>query len=238
MKKISLFALIGLTSMAAASKASFDGTRTVYEENPHRIYFGTELFLFNLKTDVEQVEVEAQRVFGGISLSYEYLKPNRPYGSVELVSTTTGNGINIDYKDCSILCEAHLIGFARFSLRAGYTFGLKNGLLTPFLGAGAYGFEDQGLKYKLDESAAYVGGGIRSQYGVAPFFEIGLNLELFYVGDVEKKLKLYLNICDEGEHKWHYSSMKCKEGQHMWGGAIGLPLMWHVGAKKEMGYSV
>lgn len=219
MKKIALSAFLSFISIVAASEAPFDGTHTIYEKNPHRIYFGPEVFFLDLKMHIDCAQIKCQTVFSGISLGYEYLKPKRIYAGIELMAATTDDTFEIHLDGKSIESPKVLIGFGWLDLQVGYTFSLKNGIVTPFLAIGNYFFDSEHHDNKFEQINIHAGGGIRSQHGITPFFNLGLNLRIFWSKTVETKV-------------WDYS-IRYKEGEHMWGGAIGLPLMWHVGAKKR-----
>lgn len=214
MKKLPIFACL---FASYASGAPLDGTKLIYEKNPHHAYIGPDVFFFDFQSQVDCIRVEGQRVFTGLKAGYEYLKEGAFYGGVEIVGTGAAGSFAGYWDDCWIQPSVCSSWFVKGDARVGYTFGITDALFSPFVGLGGYGFGNGG---EFHQSAFFVEGGLRSQYGISPFFDLGLNLQLFYADNVQQKFS--------------YSVIECMKSKEVWGGEIALPFTWHVHTTKQI----
>lgn len=195
----------------------------IREKNPHHIFLGPEAFLFDLNTHVKSVKVDGLKLFGGLRLRYEYLKPKAFYAGVDLFSAASSKSFHAKYHGYHFHRNSNVTGFGNFEFRLGYTFAPKNKMLTPFLGMGSYSFANYGHHFHFRESMVYYAAGMRSLFDLNRLFSLGLNLKVFRTDDTEQKFK-YLFMGHKIKHVEH---------DNMWGAEIGIPCVWHVGSTKK-----
>jgi hypothetical protein len=197
----------------------FGGSNSsVNSKYPNHFYIGPEAFAFDLHTHVKDIKIHGVRYFVGPTLRYEYLKPKALYAGVDFLASWG----NKTFKRTSQKYEFHgngRVGFGNLELRLGYTFEQKEGLVSPYLGIGFYGFGSSGA----NETLAYVTAGMRSLFDLNESFSMGLNLKLLFAPSAERKFK------------YHYEGHKKRlhEYENMWGGEIGVPLVWYFSASKR-----
>jgi hypothetical protein len=197
--------------------------KSINEKRPHHVYLGPEVFLFDLNMHVKSIKVSDLKVFEGLRLRYEYLKPKAFYAGVDLCSVVSIKGFNAKYHNFHFPKNNNITGFSNLEFRLGYTFAPKNQMLTPFLGLGSYYFANYGHHFHFRESMVYYAAGIRSLFDLNQSFSLGLNLKVFRTDDTEQKFK-YLFMGHKIKHVEH---------DNMWGGEIGVPCMWHIGSAKK-----
>ncbi len=194
---------------------------SVSKKYPNHIYLGPEAFAFNLHTHVKDVKIGGLRYFLGARLRYEYLKPKAFYAGVDFLWSRG----NKEFKPKSTHPGYYFrgngagIGFGNLELRMGYTFAPKNGMLTPFLGMGFYGFGNT----NSNDILVYVAAGMRSLFELNRWFSLGLNLKAFSAPEAEWEFK-YRN----GGHL-----VRLREYNNMWGGEIGVPFVWYLGSTRR-----
>jgi len=186
---------------------------------PHHIYFGPELFLFDLNTHVKHIKVDGLKCFGGLRLRYEYLKPEAFYAGIDLFSAVSPKSFHAKSQRYHFHQNNGITGFGNFEFRLGYTFTCKNGIVSPFLGMGAYTFGNSGHHFHFRESMVYYTGGMRSLFELNCLFSLGMNWKVFRTDDTEQKFK-YLFMGNK---------IKRTDHDNMWGGELGIPLVWHIG---------
>ena len=198
------------------------------EKWPHRLYLGPEIFLFDLNTHVKNIKIDGLKCFEGLRFRYEYLKPKRVYAGVDFLSAVSYKSFNASSQGYHFHQNNGVTGFGNFELRLGYTFAYKNGMLTPFLGMGAYAFKTNGHYFHFRESMVYYAAGMRCLFELSRIFSIGLNWKAFRTDATEQRFKYVLmgqTITD-------------KDYNDMWGGEIGVPLIWNIGATKRWNIQV
>jgi hypothetical protein len=216
MKKTLAFSV--LASLIINANCFGDTNSSINSKYPNHFYIGPEAFAFDLHTHVKDIKIHGVRGFAGPLLRYEYLKPKALYAGVDFLASWG----NKNFKPTSHKYKFHGnrgVGFSNLELRLGYTFEEKNGLVSPFLGAGFYGFGSRAS----NEILLYVAAGMRSLFDFNQSFSMGLNLKLLLAPSAER------------EFKYHYEGHKKRlhENENMWGGEIGVPLVWYFSASKR-----
>ena len=191
---------------------------SVKDQHPNHIYIGPDAFAFDLDTHVKYVKIHGVRYFLGPLLRYEYLKPNAFYAGVDFLASWGNKKFKLTSDRYKFEGKGG-IGFANLELRLGYSCTTKNGTISPYLGMGAYGFGNTASK----ELIGYFATGMRSLFAVNPSFSMGLNLKVFCAPDAERRFKFRL----DGHEK------RLREQETIWGGEIGIPLAWYLGASKR-----
>jgi hypothetical protein len=215
-----------LTCLTALISFTAYGDESQKKSNPihsNYIYLGPEVFVFDLNTHVKNIKVDGVKVFGGLRLRYEYLKPKNFYAGLDLFSAVSNKSFNAKYHNIHFHQNNNITGFSNFEFRLGYTFDPKHGMITPFLGAGGYYFANYGHHFHFREVMLYYAVGMRSLFELSHLFSLGVNWKVFHTTDTEQKFK-YLFM-------GHI--IKSKDHDNMWGGEIGIPLIWHVGSTKR-----
>jgi hypothetical protein len=207
----------------AYGNESSSPSESIDAKYPHHFYLGPETFLFDVNTHVKNIKVEGSKFFGGLRLRYEYLTPSSFYAGVDLFSAVTNKSFHAKYKKYHFHVNNGITGFGNFEFRLGYTFSIRHGMLTPFLGMGAYSFGNNGRYFHFRESMVYYAGGLRSLFQLNSLFSIGWNLKVFRTDDTVQKFK------------YIFAGRRIKRTEHdnMWGGEVGMPLVWHVGSSKR-----
>jgi hypothetical protein len=221
MKKISTILII-YTSVIWFNIYGNESTTSVFsnlKKNPNHIYFGPEIFAFDLDTHFSDVRVHGTKFFLGLRLGYERLKPQAFYFGIDIMAAGGNHGFHESFKGYHIPQSGGGMGFANLDLRFGYTFVIHRWLATPYLNYGAYAFGSGCHDHHFDGGMTYLGGGVRSRYEISQIFNIGLNAEIFASIYTDEKLRIF----------------KLKRSNHrgQWGGEIGLPLIWYVGSHKR-----
>lgn len=216
----------GCLAIAAADESPppLSATIALYEKNPHHFYFGLEPLWCDLHTNISSINIDGSEFFLGLKLGYEYLRPSSIYVGFEIFSSASFEDFHATYGHPCQFHDSSAFGFANFAIRFGYTFAQENSLISPFFSIGAYAIGDGEYKNGCSgggfmEDLPYLSAGMRSQYGVAPFFDLGLNLQLFWMFNVRK----------EFSHERFF----LREVSNEWGGEIGVPFVWHVGSTKK-----
>lgn len=210
---ISLLTFLGINTTCFGSTNS-----SINSKYPNHFYIGPQAFAFDLHTHVKDIKIDGTRGFVGPLLRYEYLKPKAFYAGVDLLASWT----NKNFKPTSDKYKFRGnegAGFSNLDLRLGYTFGQNNGLVSPYLGGGLYGFGSTAS----NEILLYVAAGIRSLFDINQSFSMGLNLKLLLAPEAERQFK------------YHYEGHKRRlhENENLWGGEVGVPLVWYLGSKKR-----
>lgn len=209
------------TSTVARESADISTAAMVssFKKNPNHIYFGPEIFVFDLDSHFKSARVHGSKFFLGLRLGYEYLKPDAFYFGIDLMVAGANHGFHESFKDYHIPQSDGLAGFANLELRFGYTINRTKWLVTPYFCYGAYSFGSGGHHHFFEEGMTYLGGGVHSRYEVSRLFNIGVNAKVFASIYTDEKLKFF-GIKQTNHH-----------GQ--WGGEIGLPLIWRVGSYRR-----
>ncbi len=223
MKKSSLFLAVVYSLPLVCFSAEENKTSSPKKIYGNHIYFGPEIFLFDLNTHVRNVKVHGLKIFGGLRLRYEYLKPKAIYAGIDLFSAVSNKSFNASIKEFHFPHNNKVTGFSNFELRLGYTAGIKKWSLTPFFGLGGYSFANNGHSFHFRETMLYYAAGLRSLFDLSDSFYLGANLKVFRTDDTERKFTFRF-----GGHIKHL-----KNSDNMWGGEIGVPLVWHVGSRRR-----
>lgn len=186
----------------------------------NHIYFGPEVFLFDLNTHVKYVKVHGLKVFGGLRLRYEYLKPKTFYAGVDLFSAASNKSFKANFRSGPHFHSNNgITGFGNFEIRLGYTAAIEKGMLTPFLGVGGYSFANNGHSFHFREVMLYYAIGMRSLFELNRSFSLGVNFKAFRTDDTEQKFRY--------KSMGHIRHLKNRDD--FWGGEIGLPFVWYLG---------
>lgn len=170
---------------------------------------------------IKDVKAEGARFFSGLRLGYEYLKPDAFYAGIDLLGTSSEVDFKATEKGEGVSWDKGDRGLGDLEGRFGYTFARVKWMATPFLGLGMYGVytvdhhNHQGFK----ETLPYLTAGVRSTYLFNATFTCGVNAQILHTFSAEQEFK--------------YKGGKVTTHHNMWGGEIGVPLAWHVGATKR-----
>jgi hypothetical protein len=198
---------------------SATGMISNFKKNPNHIYFGPEIFAFDLNSHFKNVRVHGSKLFLGLRLGYEYLKPEAFYFGIDIMAAGANHGFHESFREHHVPQSNGLTGFGNFELRFGYTFTTNSWLATPFLCLGGYSFGSGNHHHHFDEGISYLGGGVRSRYEISQIFNLGLNIKIF--GSI---------YTDE---KFRFLGIKQTNHNGLWGGEFGLPLFWRIGSHKR-----
>jgi len=225
MKNLFTLTLASLAITLAHADDAPAPTPTIYEQHPHRLYFGLPEFVWlDMKTDINGVQVDSSRPFWGIMLGYEYLKPNAFYAGIDLLSTATPHNFHAEFEGLDLSLDNNLSGFGTFDIRLGYTIGHEKWMFTPFAGIGAHVLLDE-KHHGLWERMPYYSAGLRTKYIVSEIFDAGLNLQTWRTRNfMHKEFNCFLG-----------KAISTPAG---WGGKIGLPLTWHFGPTRQWEFQV
>lgn len=191
--------------------------------HPNHIYLGPDVFVFDLDTHVKTIKVHGLKLFEGLRLRYEYLKPHSLYGGLDLFSAVSNHSFQAKKHDIHFHKNNNITGFSNFELRLGYAVSIeKKKLLTPFLGFGGYYFANYGHHFHFHEMMLYYAAGMRCAFEINPGFALGLNWKIFHTFDSDQKFKYKLR-----------RNITKKDHDNVWGGEIGIPIDWHVGSAKK-----
>lgn len=207
-----------LTSLIINVNCFGSTSSSINSKYPNHFYVGPEAFAFDLHTHVKDVKIQGVRGFVGPLLRYEYLKPKALYAGVDFLISWG----NKNFKPTSRKYKFQSNGgggFANLELRLGYTFEQKNGLVSPFLGVGLYGFGSTAS----NEILLYVAAGMRSLFDFNQSFSMGLNLKLLFAPSAEREFK----------YRYEGNKKRLRENENMWGGEIGVPFVWYIGSTKR-----
>jgi hypothetical protein len=218
----SLIALIVFVSTAYGDESIAQGSPT-NERCPHHLYFGPEVFWFDLDTHIDKINVDGVKCFGGLRLRYEYLKPHAFYAGIDLFSAVSNKSFHAKLGKFHFPINNNITGFGNFEIRMGYTIAPNRWLVTPFLGIGAYSVRNGGHSFHFHESMVYYACGVRSLFEWSRVFSLGLNGKLFFEDDVRQTFKYIYD-----GHK-----ISKKDCDNTWGGELGIPLVWFVGSAKR-----
>jgi hypothetical protein len=225
MKKTILF-LVGFSvaffnSMAHANEDKKVLLQSVDERAPDRIYFGPELFCYQLDTHVNGVKVHGNRFFAGLNLGYEHIKPENLYAGIDFLYAFSADDLKASYHHHSVSWDKADKGFGHLELRVGYAFAPHNWIAIPFLGMGTYNVynidhhDHQGFK----QAIPYVAAGVRSEYVFRDRFHLGINAKLLRsIG---------------ANQEFRYKGGKATTHDNMWGAEIGVPFVWNIDCQKR-----
>lgn len=194
-------------------------TISTFKKNPNHLYFGPEIFAFDLDTHFKDVRVHGAKFFMGLRLGYEYLKPDAFYFGIDLMGAAGIHGFHETFKRFHVPRSHGTAGFVNFELRFGYTLMANRWLVTPYFCNGAYAYGSGCHDHHFHGGMSYLGGGVRSLYEVSQTFNVGLNAKVFASIYTSDKFK-FLKISRSNHH-----------GQ--WGGELGVPLIWYLGSHKR-----
>lgn len=188
-------------------------------KNPNHIYFGPEMFGFSLNTDLKDIRVHGIKLFLGLRLGYEYLKPEAFYFGVDVLSAAGNHGFHESYKSLHFPQSNGLSGFGFFELRSGYSLTHAKWLLTPFFCLGGYSFGSGTHHHHFNGGYSYFGVGIRSLYEISKNFNVGLNGKIMSSFDTHENFRFF--------------PIKVSNHHGQWGAEIGVPLIWYLGSRKH-----
>lgn len=192
-------------------------------ENVHsnRFYFGLEYLAYQLNIHVQDIKVYGTRFFWGIRFGYDYIKPNTFYGGFDLLSTSATVDFHAKKHGHNVSWHHADRGFGNLEVRFGYTLAPGRWLTTPFAGLGMYNvfIMDHHNHQGFEENLPYITAGVISKYAFTRVFNIGINGKILRTMGADQHFKFH-----EGKAKTH---------DNMWGGAIGVPFIWHVGSAKQ-----
>ena len=190
-----------------------------FKQNPNHIYFGPEIFVFDLDTHFHNVRVHGSKFFLGLRLGYEYLKPDAFYFGIDLMLAGGSHGFHESFKGHHIPQGNGRTGFGNFELRFGYTCSTINWLVTPYLCLGSYAFGSGSRHHHFDGGMSYLGSGLHSRYEVSQIFNLGVNAKIFASTYTDERFR-FLGIKQTNHHG-------------LWGGEVSLPLIWRIGSHRR-----
>ncbi len=194
-------------------------TISTFKKNPNHLYFGPEIFAFDLDTNFKDVGIHGTKFFMGLRLGYEYLKPNAFYFGIDLMGAAGIHGFHETFKRFHVPRNHGTTGFVNFELRFGYTLMTDRWLATSYFCNGAYVYGNGCHDHYIDGGMSYLGGGVRSLYEVSRAFNVGLNAKIF--------ASIYTN------DKFKFLRIKRSNHHGQWGGELGVPLIWYPGSHKR-----
>lgn len=220
MKKLLFLLTLGAPTLKLLGQDVLDKPT---KQKSNYIYIGPETFVFNLNTHVKDVRIKGNPVFIGLRARYEYLKANTVYAGIDLLSSISPGSLQADQCFFHFPKNYSATGCGNFELRLGYTTNTqKSGLVSPFLGFGAYSFANCGNYFHFQETMLYYAFGMRSQFNINQNFSIGLNWKILHTFDTEREFAY--KACN---------FITLKDHSNMWGGEFGLPMTWQIGTRKR-----